>query len=123
MTISSNVVGDSNDKNNFLHKLLLTNTQVLKLRKAFPNGSSANKNSSKTQLHKIAQSGGFSGRILGPLLKTGLPLIGNVLKTLKLIPLELTAAASATDAAVHKKMFGTGTKTLIIKAANFIVAQ
>ena len=106
MKISSNVVGDSNDKNNFLHKLLLTNTQVLKLRKAFPNGSSANKNSSKTQLHKIAQSGGFSGRILGPLLKTGLPLIGNVLKPLAksvLIPLGLTASVSATDAAIHKK--------------------
>ena len=54
---------------------------------------------------------------LGPLLKTGLPLIGNVLKTLTksvLIPLGLTAAASATDAAIHKKMFGTGDTTLII---------
>ena len=39
LKISSNVVGDSNDENNFLHKLLLTNTQVSKLRKAFANGS------------------------------------------------------------------------------------
>ena len=40
----------------------------------------------------------------------------NVLKTLAksfLIPLGLTAAASATDAALHKKMFGSGMKTLI----------
>ena len=72
---------------------------------------------SKTQLYKIGQSGGFLGRLLGPLLKTGLPLIGNVLKPLAksvLIPLGLTAAASATDAAIHKKMFGSGNTTLII---------
>ena len=42
LKISSNVVRDSNDENNFPHKLLLTNTQVLKLGKAFANGSSAN---------------------------------------------------------------------------------
>ena len=50
---SSNVVGDSNDENNFPHKMLLTNTQVSKLRKAFANGLSANIKLSKTQLHKI----------------------------------------------------------------------
>ena len=106
----SNLDGDSNDENNFPHKLLLTNTQVSKLRKAFANSSSANVILSKTQLHKIGQSGGFLGRPLGPLLKTGLPLIGNVLKPLAksvLIPLGLTAAASTTDAAIHKKMFGS----------------
>ena len=68
-------------------------------------------------MHKIGQSGGFLGRLLGPLLKTGLPLIGNVLKPLAksvLIPLGLTAAASATDTAIHKKMFGSGTTTFII---------
>ena len=67
-------------------------------------------------MHKIGQSGGFLGRLLGPLLKTGLPLIGNVLKPLAksvLIPLGLTAATSATDAAIHKKMFGSGNTTLI----------
>ena len=42
LKISSNVVGDSNDENNFPHQLLLTNTQVSKLRKAFANNSSAN---------------------------------------------------------------------------------
>ena len=57
-------------------------------------------------MHKIGQSGGFLGRLLGPLLKTGLPLIGNVLKPLAksvLIPLGLTAAASAAAAGIHKK--------------------
>ena len=101
LKISSNVIDDSNDENNFPHKLLLTNTQVSKLRKAFVNDSSANIKLSKTQLHKTEQSGGYLGRLLGPLLKTGLPLIRNVRKPLAksvLIPLELTAATSATDA-------------------------
>ena len=116
LKISSNFIGDSNDENNFPHKLLLTNTLVSKLCKAFTNNSSANIKLSKTQLHKIGQSGGFLGRLLGPLLKTGLPLMKNVLKPLAksvLIPLGWTAAASATDPAIHKKMFGSGTTTLI----------
>ena len=97
--------------------MLLTNTQVSKVRKAFANGSSANVKLSKIQLHKIGQSGVFLHRILEPLLKTGLQLIGNVLKPLAksaLIPLGLTAAESATDAAIHKKFFGSGNVTLII---------
>ena len=68
-------------------------------------------------MHKIKQSGGFLGRLLGPLLKPGLPLIRNVLKPLVkivLIPLGLTASASATDAAIHKKVFGLGMTKLII---------
>ena len=73
LKISSNVVGDSNDEIIFPHKLLLTNTQVLRLHKTFANGSSASIKLSKTQLHKIGQSGGFLGRLVGPLLKTGLP--------------------------------------------------
>ena len=60
--------------------MLLTNTQVSKLRKAFGNGSSGNIKLSKTQLHKIGQSGGFLDSLLEALLKTGMPLIGNVLK-------------------------------------------
>ena len=51
----SNVIGDSNDGNSFLHKLLLTNTQVSRLRKASPNVSSVNIKLSKSQLHKIGQ--------------------------------------------------------------------
>ena len=106
LNLSSNLLGSSNDETNFLHKLLLTNTQVSKICKAFSSNSSANIKLSKTQLHKIGQSGRFLGRLLGPLLKTGLRLMKNVLKPLAksvLIPLGLTAAASATDAAIHKK--------------------
>ena len=59
----------------------------------------------------MIQSGGFLGRLLGPLLKTGLPLIKNVIKPLAkriLIPLGLTATASAADAGIHKKILGSG---------------
>ena len=73
MKISSNVVGDFNDERNFPHKLLLTNTQVSRLRKGFANGSLVNIKLSKTQLHKIRQSGGFLRRLLEPLLKTDMP--------------------------------------------------
>ena len=119
LKLSSNVVGDSNDENKFPHKFLLTNTQVLKTRKAFANGSSANTKLSKTHLLKIGESGGFLGRLLGPLLKTGSLFLGNILKPLAqsvLLPLGLTAAAAAaaTDAAIHKKMIGSGFTTLII---------
>ena len=57
-------------------------------------------------LSKIIQSGGFLGKLLDPLLKTGLPLIKNVIKPLAksvLIPLGLTAAASAADAGIQKR--------------------
>ena len=54
--------------------------QVPRLRKASANSSSANIKLLKTQWHKIVQSDGFLGRLLRPLLKTGLPLIGNALK-------------------------------------------
>ena len=68
--ISSNVVGDSNDENNFMQKLLSTNAQISRLCKAFANDSSANIDLSTTLLLKIGQSGGFLGGNLGPLLKT-----------------------------------------------------
>ena len=65
----------------------------------------------------MGQSGKFLGRLLGPLLKTGLPLIGKVFKPLAksvLIPLGLTATVSAKDAAIHEKVYGSGNTTLII---------
>ena len=74
--------------------------------KLFANNYSANIKLSKTQLHKIGQSGGFVGRILALLLKTGLPVIGNVIKPLAksvLIPLKITAAALGKDVAIHTK--------------------
>ena len=52
LNLSSNIVGDSNNENNFSQKFLLTNTQVSKLHKAFANNFSANIKLSKTQLHK-----------------------------------------------------------------------
>ena len=104
------MIGDSDDKINFPRELLLTNRQVSNLRKAFANKSSTDIKLSKTQISKMIQSGGFLGRLLGPLLKTGLPLIKNVIKPLVksvLIPLGLTAAASAAGAGIHKKILGS----------------
>ena len=66
---------------------------------------------SKTQVSKIIQSGGLLHRFLGPLLKTGLPLIKNVIKPVAkslLIPLGLTVAASAADAGINKIILGSG---------------
>ena len=106
LRLSSNMIGNSDDETNFSHKLLLTNRQVANLRKAFTNNSSTDIKLSKTQLSKIIQSGGLLGSLLGPLLKTGLLLIKNVIKPLAksvLIPLVLTAAPSAADAGIHKK--------------------
>ena len=107
------------NETNFLHKLLLTNRQAANLRKAFANHLSTDIKLSKTQLFKMIQSGGCLGRLPSPLLKTGLPLIKNVIKPLAksvLIPLGLTAAASAADAGIHKKILGSGhnNTTLII---------
>ena len=57
LKVLSNIDSDSNDENNFPKKLLLTNTQVSKLLKAFENGSSVHIKLSKPQLHKIGQAG------------------------------------------------------------------
>ena len=99
----------------------LTNRQASNLRKAFANHLSTDIKLYKAQLSKMMQSGGFLGRLLGPSLKTGLPLINNVIKPLVqsvLIPLGLIAAASVADAGIHKKILGSGhngnTTTLII---------
>ena len=73
LNLSSNIIGYCNDENSFPNQLLLINTQVSKLRKAFSNGLSVNIKFSKTQLSKILQLGRFLGRRLGPLLTTGLP--------------------------------------------------
>ena len=98
LRISSNMVGKSNDNTNFRHELLSTNRQVANIHKAFANHSSIDIKLSKTQLSKMIQSGGFLGKLLGPLLKTGLPLMKSVIKPLAesvLIPLGLTAAISS----------------------------
>ena len=104
------MIGNSDDETNFPHKLLLTNRQVANLRKAFANHTSTDIKLSKAQLTKM-QKGRFL-RFLAPLLKSGLPLLKSVIKPLGMLGLK--AAASATDAAIHKKPLGSGTKTLII---------
>ena len=107
------MVGNSNDNTNFPHELLLTNRQVANIHKAFANHSSINMKLSKTQLSKMIQSGGFLGNLLGklagPLMKVAMPLAKNVLA-----PLGLSAAMSAIDGSIKKKMLGSGTTTLII---------
>ena len=115
--LSPNMIGDSNDKTNFPHELLLTDRQVSSIRKAFSNNSSVDIKFTKTQLSKMIQSRGFLGKLLGPLLKTGLPLIKNIITPLAksaFIPLGLTAAASAVDAGIRKKILGSGNTILII---------
>ena len=68
----------SDAETKFPHKLLLTNGQVENLRKAFANHTSTDIKLSISQLSKMIQAGGFLGRLLGPLLKTGLPLMKSV---------------------------------------------
>ena len=103
--------------NNLPHELLLTTRLKTKIRNTFNNSRSTDIKLSEAQINKIIQSGGFLGKLLGPLLKTGLSLIKNVIKPLAksvLIPLGLTAAASAADAGIHEKILGSGNTTLII---------
>ena len=115
LRLSSNMIGYN--ETNFPHELLLTNRQFASLRKAFANNSSADIKLLKGQLSKMIQSGEFLGRLLSPLLKTGLPLIKNVIKPLArsvLILLGLTVAASTADAGIHKNVLGSGNTILII---------
>ena len=81
------------DGNDLPHGLLLTTRQETKLKSSFNNNMSTDLKLSKAQISKIIQSGGFLGRLLAPLLKTGLPLIKNLIKPLAKsvsIPLGLT---------------------------------
>ena len=106
------MIGNSDNETNFPHELLLTNRQVAILRKTFTNYLLTDIKLSKTQLSKMIQSGRFLGRLLGPLLKPGLPLIKNAIEPLAksvLIPLGL-----ATDAGVHIKFLSSESTTLII---------
>ena len=100
------MISNSDDETNFPHKLFLANRQLTNLPEAFANYLSTDIKLSKTQLSRMIQSGGFLGRVLGALLKTGLPLIKSVIQPLAksvLIPLGSRAAASAADAGINKK--------------------
>ena len=94
------------------HELLLTTTQNTKLRNALNNNSATDIKLSKTQIKKIIQSGGFLGKLLsklaGPLMKVAMTLAKNVLA-----PLGLTAAMSAIDGSIQKKIHGSGVKLII----------
>ena len=107
------MAGNSNDNTNFPHELLLTNRQVANIRKAFANHTSIDIKLSKTQLSKMIQSGGFLGNLLGklagPLMKVAMSLAKNVLASLG-----LSAAMSAIDGSIKKKMLGSGATTLVI---------
>ena len=106
------------DGNDLAHELLLTTRQKTKLRNPFNNNMSTDLiNLLKAQISKIIQSGGFLGSLLsklaGPLMKVAIPLAKNVLA-----PLGITAAASAIDVGIQKKIQGSGTTTLIISNKN-----
>ena len=110
ITLFLNMISDSNEKGNFPHELLLTNRQVSSICKVFTNNSSVDIKFSKAQLSKMIQSGGLLGKLLGPLLKTGLPLMKSVITPLAksaLIPLGLTAVASG-------NLLGSGNNTTLI---------
>ena len=110
LRLASNVIGNSEDEPNFYHKLLLTNRQVANLRKTFSNHASIYIRFSKAQLTKMQKEGFLE--FLMPLLKSGLPLLKSVIEILGV--LGLTAAASATDATINKKMLRYGNHTKLI---------
>ena len=99
--------------NDLPHELLMTRRQKTKLRNAFNNNMSTDLKLSKAQISKIIQPGGFLGslfsKLAAPLIKVAIPLAKNVLA-----PLGITAAASAIDTKIQKKIHGSGTATLII---------
>ena len=101
------------DGNDVPYELLLTTRQKTKLRNALSNNISTDLKLSKAQILKIIQSGGFLGLLLsklaGPLMKIAIPLAKNVLA-----PSGITAATSAIDAGIQKKINSSGTTTLII---------
>ena len=113
LRISSNMVSNSNDNTNFPHELLLTNRQVANIRKAFAKNTSTDIKLSKTELSKMIQSGAILGnlfgKLAGPLMKVAMPFAKNVLASLG-----ISAAMSAIDRSIKKKMLGSGTATLII---------
>ena len=104
LRLSSTIISDN--EINFPNKLLLTSREVANLLKAFAIYISVGVKLSKTEWSKMIQFGGCLGKLLSPLLKAGLPLTKIVIKPVAksiLVPLGLTAAASAADAGINKK--------------------
>ena len=100
------------NKDELPHELLLTTRRSTKLRNAINNNSATNIKLGKAKIKKLMQSGGFLGKLLsklaGPLMKVAMPLAKNVLA-----PLGLTAAMSAVDGSIQKKIDGSGVKLII----------
>ena len=100
------------NKDELPHELLLTTRQNTKSRNAINNNLATDIKLSKAQIKKLIQSGGFLGKLLsklvGPLMKVALPLAKNAL-----VPIGLTAAMSATDGSIEKKIHGSGVKLII----------
>ena len=101
------------DGNDLSHELLLTTRQKTKLRNAFNKNMSADTKLCKAQISKIIQSGGSLGSLLSKLAGTLMKVVVSLAKNI-LAPLGITAAASAIDAGIQKKIHGSGTTTLII---------
>ena len=101
------------NENNWPHELLLTARPKTQLRNAFENNMSTDIKLFKRQIFKIIQSGGFLASLLSktadPLMKVAVPLAKSILT-----PLGITTAASPIDAAIQKKIHGSGTAALII---------
>ena len=99
------------NKDELPHELLLTIRQNTKLRNTINNNLATDIKLSKAQIKKLIQSGGFLGKLLsklaGPLMKVAMPLAKNVLA-----PLGLTAAMSAIDGSIQKKIHGSGVKLI-----------
>ena len=99
--------------NNLTHELLLTTRQKTKLRNAFENNMPTDIKLRKTQISKIIQFRGFLGSLLSKiadlLMKVAVPLLKSILS-----PLGITAASSAIDAGIQKKIDVSGTTTLLI---------
>ena len=102
------------NKDELPHELLLTTRQNTKLRSAINNNLATDIKLSKVQIKKLYQLGGFLDKLLsklaGPLMKVAMPLAKNVLA-----PLRLTAAMSAIDGSIQKKIHGSGVKLIIEK--------
>ena len=100
------------NKEDLPHELLLTTRQSTKLRNAINNNLATDINLSKAQIKKLIQSGGFLGKLLsklaGPLMKVAMPLAKHVLA-----PLGSTAAMSAIDGSIQKKIHGSGVELII----------
>ena len=105
-------IGNKNfNKADLLHELFLTQTQINKLGEKVGNNMSTDIKLSKAQIIKLIKEGGALGSILArflpKLIKPALSLGKYILA-----PLGLSTTMSATDAAIQKKMYGSGTKTV-----------